>query len=107
MREPAGGEARSRMAGPVGAGPAGLPVLGEVPAALWRAVQEGQPVGLTRDGLLAVVDLDSWVEVEELLEESGDEEPWLAPVMRLGPGARAHGSRPFQNTSGLRCRRHG
>lgn len=59
------------MAGRVGAGPTRLPVLGEVPAALWWAVQEGQPVVLTRDGrpAVVVVDLDSWVEVEGLLEE--------------------------------------
>ena len=71
MQEPAGGEARSRRAGPVGTYSAGLPVLGEVPAALWRAVREGQPVVLTRDGrpAVVVVDLDSWAEVEELLLE--------------------------------------
>ena len=52
-----------------------LPVLGEVPAELWEAVREGQPVVLTRAGrhAVVVVDLDSWAEVEELLWEGGAE----------------------------------
>ena len=45
MREPAGEEA-----GGVRPAAAQLPVLGEVPTTLWRAVCGGQPVALTRAG---------------------------------------------------------
>jgi hypothetical protein len=71
MQEPVGGETGSSRARPVGTCLAGLPVLGEVPAALWWAVREGQPVVLTREGrpAVVVVDLDSWAEVEALLGE--------------------------------------
>ena len=55
----------------VAAGSARLPVVGEVPGAVWRAVRGGQPVVLTRAGcpVVVVVDLGSWAEIEALLGE--------------------------------------
>lgn len=42
-----------------------LPVVGKVPAAIWNAVRDGQPIVLTRDGkpAVVVVDLESYEEI--------------------------------------------
>ena len=50
-----------------------LPVLGEVPAALWAAVEGGQPAVLTLGGQPAavVIDCDSYAEAVALVEQDG------------------------------------
>ncbi|MDA8331235.1 MAG: type II toxin-antitoxin system prevent-host-death family antitoxin [Candidatus Dormibacteraeota bacterium] len=87
LREPGDGTRKgappAETAGAIPA-TARLPVLGEVPAEVWEAVREGQPVLLTLHGVPAavVVDLGSWAEVEELLQEE---------VARAGEGSASEG----------------